>query len=93
MLKFIKVTGRSLSPEYQEGDYVMVVTFPFFPFKRGSTIVFQHPDYGVMIKKIETISEDGIHVTGSHPDSVDSRRFGPVNREAVMGVVVWHIRK
>lgn len=93
MLKFIKVTGQSLSPDYREGDYVMLITVPFFPFKRGNTIVFHHPVYGVMIKVIERIDLDGFHVLGTHPDSVDSRRFGPINREAIVGVVVWHIRK
>ena len=93
MLKFVKVTGQSLSPDYQEGDYVMLITLPFFPFKRGNTIVFQHPDYGVMIKKIAVVSAEGITVTGTHPHSVDSRRFGSIQRDSVIGVVVWHIRR
>jgi len=93
MLKFIKVTGQSLSPDYQEGDYVMLFTLPFFPFKRGNTLVFRHPVYGIMIKKVSGIDLDGIHVTGTHPNSVDSRRFGPIDRKSVIGVVLWHIRK
>ena len=52
MIKLIKVTGQSLSPEYREGDYVMIVTVPFFVFKPGNTVVFEHPAYGTLIKKI-----------------------------------------
>jgi nickel-type superoxide dismutase maturation protease len=93
MLKFIKVTGDSLYPDYREGDYVMVITVPFFSFKRGDTIVFRHLEYGTMIKKIAQVEPDGIHVVGNHPDSVDSRRFGPIKPGDVVGRVVWHIRK
>lgn len=93
MLKFIKVTGNSLYPEYREGDYVMIITIPFFPFKQGDTIVFQHPTYGKMIKKIERIESDKIQVKGTHPDSVDSRRFGPIDRKSVLGKVIVHIKR
>jgi nickel-type superoxide dismutase maturation protease len=93
MLKLVKVTGNSLYPDYREGDYVMVITVPFFPFKEGNSIVFQHPEYGMMIKKIAQVGTTGLFVIGNHPDSVDSRRFGPIQRQDVVGKVVWHIRK
>jgi phage repressor protein C with HTH and peptisase S24 domain len=93
MLKFIKVTGNSLYPEYREGDYVMILTLPFLSFKRGDTIVFQHPNYGEMIKTIDRIDSDKIQVIGTHPSSIDSRRFGPIDRNSVLGKVIWHIKK
>jgi len=93
MIKFIKVTGDSLSPAYTEGDYVMLVTYPLFSFKRGDTIVFRHPDYGTMIKDIDSIDSDKIFVVGTHLHSVDSRQFGPIERCDVLGKVIWHIRK
>ena len=93
MFKFIKVTGKSLYPEYQEGDYVMIITFPFFPFKRGDTVIFNHPKFGRMIKVISRIDSDKIHVIGIHPGSIDSRQFGPICREDITGKVIWHIRR
>jgi type IV secretory pathway protease TraF len=30
-------------------------------------------------------------VVGAHPQSVDSRQFGPVSRDALIGKLVWHI--
>lgn len=93
MFKFIKVTGSSLYPDFQEGDYVIVLTVPFFSFKPGVTIVFRHPVYGTMIKKIWQLDSCGIHVIGNHPESVDSRRFGPIQRGDVIGRVIWHFRK
>jgi nickel-type superoxide dismutase maturation protease len=95
MLRMIKVTGESLSPQFQEGDYVLIATIPFVVnnIKSGDTIVFQHPGYGTMIKNVECVDnlEDMISVTGTNPNSVDSRRFGPIPRKDVIGKVVWHI--
>jgi nickel-type superoxide dismutase maturation protease len=93
MIKLIKVTGQSLLPEYQEGDFVMIITVPFFVFKTGNTVVFEHPAYGTLIKKILRIGPEGLFVTGTHPHSVDSRQFGSIDRRSVLGKVVWHIRK
>lgn len=93
MFKFIKVTGNSLFPEYQEGDYVMVITIPFIRFKKGDTIIFHHPNYGMMIKIIDHIESDKIQVVGTFPGSIDSRCFGPINRESILGKVIWHIKQ
>jgi nickel-type superoxide dismutase maturation protease len=93
MLKFIKVTGESLSPDYQEGDYVMVVTFPFLSLNRGDIIVFRHPVYGTMIKKISHEDPEGFYVIGNHPNSIDSRQFGSICRDDILGKVIWHIKK
>ena len=95
MLRVIKVTGESLSPEYQEGDYVVVATIPFFlhRIRAGDVIVFRQSQYGTMIKRVEHVLEEGrqYFVVGAHPQSVDSRQFGPVSREALIGKLVWHI--
>ena len=93
MLKFIKVTGESLFPEYKGGDYVMVFTDPFFPFKEGDTIVFRHPVHGLMIKNIKQVESDKILVEGLHPNSIDSRQFGPLDRRIIIGKVIWHIKR
>lgn len=95
MLKIIRVEGESLSPEYLPGDYALLYTGkrgrqP----KPGSVIVFRHPAYGVMIKRVQRVDADGwLYVTGSHPHSVDSARFGPIPPQEVIGTVIWHIRR
>lgn len=71
----------------------MIITLPFLIFKPGKTIVFQHPAYGIMIKKILRVDPQGLFVTGTHPNSVDSRHFGLIERRSVLGIVAWHIRK
>jgi nickel-type superoxide dismutase maturation protease len=96
MLKVIKVTGESLSPAYQEGDYVLVGTWSFFfDINVGDTIVFRHPEYGMMIKMVAKAlrSNQSYIVKGDHPYSVDSRSFGPVPKDLVLGKVLWHIQQ
>jgi nickel-type superoxide dismutase maturation protease len=93
----LKVTGESLSPFFVHGDYVLVVKLGFVlrRLKAGDIVVFRHPAYGVMIKRLERLSPDGeeLYVLGSHPDSNDSRRFGPVSRRWVIGKVMWRIAR
>lgn len=97
MFKLIKVTGESLSPDYLEGDYVLITWLPFFldNIRVGDTIVFRHPEYGTLIKRVAEISSDrsAYFVIGSHQNSLDSRHFGPLSRGQLYGKVIWHIKK
>ncbi len=96
MLRVIRVTGESLSPEYREGDFVLVTTIPFFlnRIRVGDTIVFQYPELGLMIKIVTALGPaDGEYlVSGTHALSMDSRKIGPISRKAVIGKVIWQIR-
>ena len=97
MFKVLKVSENSLSPVYQEGDYVVISTIPllFGAPRRGDVIVFRHAVYGTLIKMVEAVAPGGeeFSVVGTHADSVDSRRFGPISRQDVVGKVIWHIKK
>jgi signal peptidase I len=96
MLKFLKVGGDSLSPNFEHGDFVLVSKIPFL-FRQpapGDVIAFRQPGYGLLIKRIESINSDGeANVIGTRPESVDSRVFGAVRQEDMVGKVIWHIRK
>lgn len=95
MIRFIKVTGDSLYPTFRQGDFVLIskIPFRFKKPKEGDVIVFEHPIYGVMIKRISQVLEDGklFYVLGTDEFSVDSRQFGAVKRGALLGKVIWHI--
>jgi len=97
MLGLLKVTGESLSPDYQEGDFVLLLKIPFFlnRLKRGDIVVFKQSYYGIMIKRVEWQSQDGeqVFVLGTHPESADSRKFGLICRGDLIGKVIWHIKK
>ncbi len=96
MLRLFKIRGDSLSPEYSQGDFVLVSKIPLLisPLAPGVVIAFHQPGYGLLIKRIESIMNDGsLSVAGTHPDSLDSRTFGLVRPTDIIGRVIWHIRK
>jgi signal peptidase I len=97
MIRLIKVSGNSLVPEYGEGDFVLIAKIPFFlnSYRVGDVVVFDQPSYGVLIKKIERIVGGGkeFFVIGTHEHSIDSRLFGAVKKDSIIGKVIWHIRK
>jgi signal peptidase I len=97
MLFLLKVAGSSLEPGFIEGDFVLASKIPFLfrPIRPGDVIVFNHVLYQTMIKYVEHFEpETGeVFVIGTHPASIDSSTFGPVSLSAVLGKVIWHIRK
>jgi signal peptidase I len=97
MFHVLRIENDSLSPEYQEGDFVLISKIPFFlrRLKPGDVVVFRQIAYGRMIKRIEKIDQyaELFYVLGDHPDSKDSRHFGPVPCEDLIGKVIWHIRQ
>ena len=97
MLRILKVTGDSMSPDFEEGDFVVIATVPFFldRLKTGDIIIFEHKIYGTLIKRIASFDPETAeaYVEGSSPDSLDSRRLGTIRRENIQGKVVAHFPK
>jgi phage repressor protein C with HTH and peptisase S24 domain len=97
MFKLLKVTGSSLLPDYREGDFVVTFKVPFLKhrYRRGDVVVFDHAQYGLMIKRVDRITPDGsqLIVKGTHPLSTDSRKFGPIDAGNTLGKVIWHVEK
>ena len=97
MLRLLRVAGDSLLPRFQEGDFVLVSRIPFL-FGRlapGDVVAFRHPEHGTMIKVVGAVAPDGDQFTvlGTHPRSIDSRRFGPVRGRDLIGVVLCHLKR
>ena len=86
-----------MSPDYKNGDYVLLITTRFFlnRLKTGDTIIFNHQLYGTLIKRITSFDPDTAeaYVEGTRPDSLDSRRLGTIRRDAVRGKVIAHFPK
>ena len=96
MFKILRITGMSLSPAYQHGDYVLIRNIrQVSRLIAGDTIVFRQPGYGQLIKQVNSINleEETCRVTGTSPDSIGSETFGAVPLEAILGMVIHHIPK
>jgi signal peptidase I len=97
MLKLLRVSGGSLLPRFQDGDFVLVSKIPRLGgrFRQGDVIAFRNQTYGTLIKQVQSVSPigDKIFVVGTQENSVDSRRFGAIGSGDVLGKVIWHIKK
>ncbi|OCC15974.1 hypothetical protein DBT_0436 [Dissulfuribacter thermophilus] len=97
MVKIIRVHGKSLFPDFHPGDYVLLWTGKraVRTIKEGDVIVFRQAAYGTLIKRVEKVDpENGLlHVRGTHPASADSKYFGPIPPEEVIGKMIAHIRR
>ena len=91
MIKILRIQGESMMPEYQDGEFVLI--WRRSRPKVGDVVVFDNELYGILIKQVEKITEQGVYVIGTGENSLDSRRLGPVNPEKIRGKVIWHIRR
>ena len=96
MLKLIKVTGDSLSPFFLPGDYVLTGNCPrlFGKISEGDTIVFSHDSFGLLIKEVSSVDPQlqQYNIKGSHPQSINSRKLGPISFSDIHGKVILHFR-
>ncbi len=96
-MRWMRVRGDSMTPRLADGDLVLV--FPWFgwlgPLRAGDCVVFTHPDYGVLIKQVVALQPAAATLTvrGTRPVSLDSQEFGPIPLKAVLGKVIWVVRK
>jgi len=97
MLRVIKVAGSSLSPFFLTGDYVITSKPNLFfkDYKRDDFIVFVHPVLGILIKEILDFDpiRNVYQVQGTNSSSINSRALGEIPRDAILGKVIWHIKK
>ena len=96
MFKILRVTGKSLEPDFRDGDYVLVSKIPLLlrPVRRGDVVAFRKPPYGLLIKQVEYLTPQGeLFVLGTHAASVDSLQFGPIRQQDLLGKVIAHVKK
>lgn len=93
--KIYRVSGNSLHPRFQHGDFVLISKFVgnVTKLKPGDPIVFRHAHYGTIIKLVSRIDfeADEIEVVGNYYGSLDSRSFGPISKNDVLGKVIFCI--
>ena len=81
------VSGKSMLPTLQPEVSVFVDTQN--RGEVGDVVVLRHPHQGlILIKRLHKRSEHGVWVLGDNPaESTDSRHFGWVQEERVLGKV------
>ncbi len=97
MFRIIKVSGESMSPDFNDGDYVLVSRIPLFlgRVKVNSIIVFDTLKYGILIKKVSSIDSQNGHFlfTGINQNSLSTDKIGTIQKKDIIGSVIFHFKK
>ena len=84
-------------PLLADGDLVLAVDWYWLVGtpRPGDRVVFRHPDYGTLVKLVDEIRADKglLTVRGTRPVSLDSQEFGPIPVDALLGKVIWVVKK
>ncbi len=81
-----RVVGHSMEPTLKEGRVVFAT--PLLPVGEGDVVVVRR-EAKEIIKRVTKINSTGYLIEGDNPShSRDSRAFGEVSREEVIGKVL-----
>lgn len=95
VLTRLEVTGPSMLPTLRPGDRLLLVRVPrWWPITQGQLVALRDPlaDDGAapVVKRVVFLAGRSVEVRGDNPSqSTDSRSYGPVGRERVLGLVVY----
>jgi len=92
-IRRFKIKNQSMVPYLHEHDEVITIPYFLLKPKTGDVIVFKHivPPF-IFCKRIKKIVGDGVWVEGENKKiSIDSRKFGFVDKKNIIGKVVMKI--
>lgn len=82
------VRGCSMEPTIVDLD--MIIVYRLGKAKPGDIVVAKAPDpLGLVAKRVADIQGDSVYLLGDNRNnSHDSRHFGPVSRDDIVGVII-----
>lgn len=89
----VSIKENSMSPYLKNGDNILAIKYFFSKPKVGEIIIFKHtaPPF-IFIKRITKDINDNYFVEGDNKkESVDSREFGYVKRNQILGKMILKI--
>lgn len=96
----VRVSGHSMAPTFNDGDWLLVWYSPRMRIHIGQLILLRRPLYSgaevesLFIKRIAAITGSFVTVHGDNKDaSTDSRQWGDVTREEIIGKVIGRYHK
>lgn len=89
-MRIARVNGRSLAPELPNGAFA--VFRPVKNVQRGHIILACHPDFGMVVKKVATITRKGrISLHGLTEHGTSETRLASVDKREVLGKLLFRI--
>ena len=94
-----KIEDRSMEPAFKSGDYIIVnkLAYVFGKPQKNDVVVMRHPEEKdrFLIKRISlATNSDEYYVVGDNKNfSQDSRHFGPIKKDLIIGKVWIGVRR
>ncbi len=84
-----------MSPQIKNGDYIVIFTWFLFYPRIGMRVVFNHPDYGVILKNIIAVNNRNktFSAQGENKLSVDLEYLQNIPISYIKGVVIWQLTR
>jgi len=87
MLRLVKVTGQSMSPTLEDGDYVLTKKPRLY--RAGLIYVINHSELGRIIKRLQDTKHNKCLFIGDNSKaSTPSSLIGAVEKDRVVGQVI-----
>ena len=81
-----------MSPSLDNNTFVLIK--PFKKKKINKFFIFQHGNYGKLVKKLVKIdSSNHFWFEGEHQSSISKTQIGPVKENNILGQIVFSISK
>jgi len=102
MFGILKISGNSMSPHFNDGDFLFILKKSKFNFlktllkpKPNNTVIFKHQTYGLIIKNIKSLNyqDNTFKAQGSNSESLTTEQIGTVNFEQITAKVIYHFKK
>jgi nickel-type superoxide dismutase maturation protease len=94
LLARFKIIGHSMQPQIKDGQSVLVSNIPYW-FKTpqiNDIVAFKDHSNEFLIKRITKIQNEKYFIEGDNKeDSLDSRKFGFINRDKIIGEVIFNL--
>ncbi|CAB4757371.1 unannotated protein [freshwater metagenome] len=96
----MRVSGHSMAPTFNDGDWLLVWYSPRIRIHLGQLVVLRRPldaraaVASLFIKRIAGLNESFVTVYGDNKNaSTDSRQWGDIPREEIIGKVIGRYHK
>lgn len=77
-------------PALKNGQDILVFHWWKLLGLKAENIVVVKQNGKEIIKRIQTIFDQSIFVIGDNHESTDSRNFGPIEKNKIIGKVIWY---
>ena len=82
-----------MSPVFENGDFAVAQNLSGeATLFIGDIVQVDHPDLGLIVKYIATVSPSGVRLIGAASSSIDPHATGKISRERVLSRLVWRIK-